>query len=381
MTFASDQKSNSQHLSATSQRMLELREAVFAEWEKRIRSSLKLAEALRHPVLINTLPGFYDNIAEALTSDYPRASGSYGSSLAGEHGGERARLTAYDYQTLISEYRIFRWTVFDVFQEHGLELSDREAAVLNMSIDEGIKEAVIAFGLVHSALHERFIAALTHDLRSPLGAASLSAEVILRSDDPAEMKQFAVKILDNIGRVDAMIKELLDSMACQSGQQLPLDITYFDMLELVEEIRAQAASERSRINISGKSVNGWWSRDAMKRAVENVINNAVKYGTADTPIHIKVDRAYERIMISVHNEGTPIPLEEQETIFHMYVRAQSAKTGNKTGWGVGLPFVRGVTERHGGSVTVDSTLERGTTFVMDVPIDARPYTEAPSLAS
>lgn len=100
MTFASDQDSSSERLSATSRRMLALRDAVFAEWESEVRA-LPQACAIRRPILINTLPAFYDNIAQAITASYPRQTGSEGTSLTAEHGGERARMTDYSHRALI----------------------------------------------------------------------------------------------------------------------------------------------------------------------------------------------------------------------------------------------------------------------------------------
>ena len=68
-----------------------------------------------------------------------------------------------------------------------------------------------------------------------------------------------------------------------------------------------------------------------------------------------------------------------ETVFQVYQRAKLAKEGNKQGWGIGLPYVRSVGESHGGTIGVDSVEERGTTFTIDMPIDARPYQNIPTL--
>jgi signal transduction histidine kinase len=84
-------------------------------------------------------------------------------------------------------------------------------------------------------------------------------------------------------------------------------------------------------------------------------------------------------MLSVHNEGQPIALDQMESIFDVFVRAEAAKEGNNEGWEIGLPYVRSVAESHGGSVTVDSAAARGTTFMMDIPQDARPFRDAPVL--
>ena len=117
----------------------------------------------------------------------------------------------------------------------------------------------------------------------------------------------------------------------------------------------------------------------MKRALENLVGNAVKYGAPDKQIRIKIDEMHERLLLSVHNEGNPIPPEELEDIFQIFQRAIAAKESKKQGWGIGLPYVREVAESHGGSIGVDSADERGTTFLIDIPVDARPYQNAPTL--
>jgi signal transduction histidine kinase len=129
----------------------------------------------------------------------------------------------------------------------------------------------------------------------------------------------------------------------------------------------------------GNSVHGWWGREAVKRALENLVGNAVKYGTPSKPIRLKVDSTHERVIVTVHNEGDPIPPEETESVFQVFQRAKAAKQGKQQGWGIGLPYARSVAESHGGSIGVDSTKERGTTFLIDMPIDSRPFQNAPTL--
>lgn len=371
MTFASDQDSSSLKLSATSMRMLELRDEVFEEWVSQVRL-LPEAQQIHQPILINTLPVFYDNIAQAVTSDYPRQTASDGTSLAAEHGGERARMTAYSHQALISEYQMFRWAIFNVLEREAVRLSHTEYLTINASIDAGIREAVNGFTLVHNALRERFAAALTHDMRTPLSIAVTALEVSLLTRDPSKAQAMTVKALDSLKRMDSMIAELLHSMAFAGGHTMQLHQTQFDALELAKEVQIDAvAIHGPRITVTGKSVVGWWGRSELKRAVENVISNAFKYGQPGSRVSVMVNEAYGRLLLSVHNEGRPIPVQEQECIFQMYRRAESTSENRSQGWGIGLPYVRTVAESHGGSVGVDSTLERGTTFLIDIPIDSR----------
>jgi signal transduction histidine kinase len=381
MTFASDHKLDMEGLSSTSVRMLELREQVFDEWEARVRGGLEPASTLPRLLLIDSLPAFYDNIAAALTPAYPRESGVDGTTLAADHGSERARLTNYDHQALVGEYQKLRWVIFDVLDRQGLTLTVKEVQTINASIDSGIKEAVGGFALVHNALRERFAAALAHDLRGPLGVTSTALDLIMLVHDPVKVKTLAAKALENVHRMDAMIHELLDTMAFHSGEQLSLEISNFDMLEAAREVKlARAGAKTSGINVIGRSVHGWWDRSAITRALENLVSNAEKYGTEGDTITIRVSERQGRLLVFVHNQGSAIPFEEQDNIFKMYCRAASAKSAQRQGWGIGLPYVRAVAESHAGSIAVDSTAERGTTFTIDIPVDCRPYLGAPTVA-
>ena len=96
MTLASDQNIGTDKLSPTARRMIALRNEVLLEWGKRVRQTVKEAERLPEPILIDTIPSLYDNLAEAITPEYPRATGNEGNTVAAEHGGERARLTNYN---------------------------------------------------------------------------------------------------------------------------------------------------------------------------------------------------------------------------------------------------------------------------------------------
>ena len=209
------------------------------EWGKRVRQTVKEAERLPEPILIDTIPSLYDNLAEAITPEYPRATGNEGNTVAAEHGGERARLTNYNVHSVISEYQILRWTIFDVLKLNDVELNDNEVRVINASIDGSIREAVNAFALAQAALRERFIAALTHDLRNPLSNAHVAAQLIKRSSDLAKIKEFAGRIIDNLNRMDGMIQDLLDSAKFQTGERLRLRLEEFDIQEVVKEVHDQ----------------------------------------------------------------------------------------------------------------------------------------------
>ncbi len=377
VTFASDQNQHPEKLSPTSQRMLALREEVFAEWEKRVRNTVEQASRLRQPILINTLPTFYDNIAESITPDYPRESAISTTTIATEHGGERARLTNYDPKAIIVEYQTLRDALLDVLERNGVHLTEAEMRTINTSIDGGIRESVTSYVVAVSALRERFMAALMHDLRNPLAAASIGAELIARTAQSPDIKAVAEKIINNHRRMDEMLHDLLDAIVFHNGGRLQLDLSSFDILELLQDVCAQAAAAHGpRFQLVGAPVQVIWSKPDIRRALENLIGNAVKYGAPGTSISIKIACFDGRCLLSVHNEGQPIPAEEVEDIFQIFQRARAAKEGKAEGWGIGLPYVRAVAESHGGSSMMDSSAERGTTFSIDIPVDARPFQDA-----
>lgn len=110
----------------------------------------------------------------------------------------------------------------------------------------------------------------------------------------------------------------------------------------------------------------------MRRAIENLVNNAIKYGDGGL-VKIMAQQTRGRMMLTVHNEGQHIPKDRHNRIFEYLVRDDHSPSAE--GWGVGLPFVKAMAEAHGGSVTVDSSAQTGTTFLIDVPVDCRPYVE------
>nr|WP_314628329.1 HAMP domain-containing sensor histidine kinase [uncultured Noviherbaspirillum sp.] len=380
MTPASDPEFGIGTLSATAQRMLALREVVLAEWESRLRATVNEAAALSHPILIDTFPTLYDNIAQAISPGYPRESATGANTVASEHGGERARVSSYNHQAVISEYQLLRWTILDVLNQNSVTLDSTEFTKINAAIDDCILASVNAYTLAQSALRERFIVTIAHDLRNPLQVISSAAELLQHVDDLDRVHDLSSRIFGNSQRMDRMIQDLLDAAVFQGGEQLQLQLSAFDIMDVVREVRDQLAEQYgSRLEIRGLPVNGWWDRDAMKRVLENLLNNALKYGAPDTVIRVRIECSHDRLLLAVHNEGDPIPPSELESIFQVFRRAAAAKKSEKRGWGIGLPYVRGVAESHGGSVLIDSAPGRGTTLSVDMPVDARPFRNAPTL--
>ncbi len=226
-------------------------------------------------------------------------------------------------------------------------------------------------------LREQFVATLTHDLRTPLTAAKMGAQFILRRPENVEKnQQLAVKIIRSIDRMDQMIKDLLDANRIRAGESLSLSMNYCDMREIalvtMRELGA-AYGDRFMLEAQRENITGFWNEDGIRRVIENLASNAVKYGFPQQLITIALKQTEETVQITVHNFGNPISPEDQENLFQPFHRTSSAKNGGKKGWGLGLTLVRGVVEAHGGSVNVKSNELEGTSFTVILPKDSRPF--------
>jgi signal transduction histidine kinase len=373
MALSTDQKLDSGDLSPTSRRLLALRDEVIAEWAAQVRRLVKGADRMAHPILINTLPAFHDNIAESLTPGYPRSNATSNTTIASDHGSERARMTQYGPGEVIHEYQLFREALALVAARDGLLLDQAEWRIVNASIDAAVRQAVRNFSAMHDEFRGRVAATLSHDMRTPLAIILGSAHLLQASPDPQTVARVVHKIIENGRRLAQMIQEQLDALGSHHPARLALTLSHFDMAELAAEVCEQANDVRpGRCMFIGDPVHGYWCRDSMRRALENLVNNAIKYGDGQT-IRIKLDETHGRTIVSVHNSGNPIPPQRWSHIFE-YLRREDET--DQPGWGIGLPFVRSVAEGHGGSVTVDSSAATGTTFTIDIPVDCRPFVQA-----
>jgi signal transduction histidine kinase len=228
---------------------------------------------------------------------------------------------------------------------------------------------------VEKSLRERFVAMLAHDLRGPLAAARLGADLLaFQPTTLDDRRELALKIGHNVERVDRMVRDLLDANRIRAGEQLPLRLDTCDLVALAHRVSEEARAmhgDRFFVETDVAEIVGIWSENELHRSLWNLVTNAVKYGAAKQPITIEVGRQGDGARIAVHNTGPAIPLSEQAHIFDPYARMRSADTGDRLGWGLGLTLVRGVAEAHGGHVSVASDPESGTTFTIDLPLDAR----------
>ncbi|MFL5813734.1 MAG: PAS domain S-box protein [Bdellovibrionia bacterium] len=223
-------------------------------------------------------------------------------------------------------------------------------------------------------LREKFVSTLSHDLRTPLASIKLSTQV-LRRTHPGDEKliRTSERILTSVNRSDQMIQDLLDTNRISAGETLPIKCETCNLSSIVHSAMDDMRHIHNReFNIveSAHDIQGYWDCSGIQRIIENLCNNAVKYGAPDQPITVSTELATDaRVRIHVHNEGNPIPQDEQTTLFVPFKRSKDAQESGKIGWGIGLTLVRGVVEAHGGEVSVNSSAAEGTTFSVILPLN------------
>ncbi len=352
--------------------VIRVKERIMVLFRDRVRARLPAARAEASPIIINTLPAFITRLAMALTPGNEIDFASEYSNIALAHGNERAKLTGYSLADLVREYQILRQILIEVVPpEH--PLSPHELGVIHRSIDEATAEAASAFMQVHQRFRDLFTAALSHDFRGPLANAVNYIDLVRRNADPGQHAYFAARALYNLKRIDNMIGELLDATRADAGAQLALRLEHCDAAQLAREVIGDLtlrAGERFVLDVKHE-VRGYWDGDRLKQALNNLLENAVKYGKEDSLITCRIGVTERRLFLSVHNLGEPIPPDVIPVLFQPFRRSLAAEKSSKAGWGLGLMMVQAIVEAHGGSVGVESSVSEGTIFTIDILCDAR----------
>jgi signal transduction histidine kinase len=225
-------------------------------------------------------------------------------------------------------------------------------------------------------LKSQFLSLVSHELRTPLASIKASAEVLL-STAAAQTPEAHLRLLRNVDRssdrLSALITDLLDLVRLEGGR-LELERERLDVRQIVDEavatVRPLADGRRQTVRLdlprAPCEVDG--DRRRLEQIVLNLLTNAVKYGPPATTIRVHVRRTEgDRFEVALADAGPGIAPEEQPLIFERFYRRDTDETRRSTGTGLGLPIARALAELHGGSVTLDSEPDRGSTFSLTLP--------------
>jgi signal transduction histidine kinase len=221
---------------------------------------------------------------------------------------------------------------------------------------------------------ERFMAVLGHDLRNPLGAISMGIDLLTRevSGEDKTLKRMA----SSAQRMARMIDQLLDLTRSRLGGGIELTPVPTDLGKLtndiVDELRTQRADARLNVEAKG-DLHGEWDSDRLAQVISNLVGNAVNHGAADQTIEIVLDGTRPLVSFSIRNHGKTIPEALRAVLFDPFRRGDRQGNSSKTaGLGLGLFITKEIVTKHGGSISVESSDEKGTTFTFDLPRQTQP---------
>lgn len=216
-----------------------------------------------------------------------------------------------------------------------------------------------------------FVAAVSHELKTPIGALSLLAETMQEAEEPDVVLQLAVRIGEEAQRLSRIVDDLLDLSIVESQERPRREPTPVHLLveEAHDLVRAAAAAAGVPIQIAVPlpEVAVPCDRRQVVSAVRNLLENAVKYSEPGAPVEVEACRDGETVVITVRDHGIGIPRRDLERIFERFYRVDRARSRSTGGTGLGLSIVRHVAAAHGGDVRVESVEGEGSTFELRLP--------------
>ncbi|ORW87666.1 histidine kinase [Mycobacterium riyadhense] len=222
------------------------------------------------------------------------------------------------------------------------------------------------------ATRRDFVANVSHELKTPVGAMALLAEALLASaDDSDTVRRFAEKVLIEANRLGDMVAELIELSRLQGAERLS-NVTDVDVDTIVSEAisRHKVAADNARIDVrtdapSGLRVLG--DQTLLVTALANLVSNAIAYSPPGSPVSISRRRRGDNIEIAVTDRGIGIALEDQERVFERFFRGDKARSRATGGSGLGLAIVKHVAANHNGTIGVWSKPGTGSTFTLSIP--------------
>ena len=228
------------------------------------------------------------------------------------------------------------------------------------------------------AVRRDFVANVSHELKTPVGAMGLLAEALQdASDDPAAVRRFAGRVRHESERLSRLVQELIDLSRLQGADPLPEpELVAVDRVvaEAVDRSRTAAAARGVALVVGGaRGLSVLGSEGQLVTALVNLLDNAVAYSPDHTRVAVAVSQREGAVEVSVTDQGIGIADRDLERVFERFYRADPARSRVTGGTGLGLAIVKHVATNHGGEVDVWSVEGSGSTFTLRLPsAPARP---------
>jgi two-component system sensor histidine kinase SenX3 len=216
-----------------------------------------------------------------------------------------------------------------------------------------------------------FVANVSHELKTPIGALGLLAETLTAEPDPAIAQRLATRIHTEAFRVSRIIDDLLDLSRIESEETPPREPIYINLVMAEAVERVKAAAEQRRITIEmdepDPPIHVIGDRRQLVSAMHSLLENAVTFSSEDGVVKVAGSQVDQDVKLSVADRGVGIPARDLERIFERFYRVDLGRSRETGGTGLGLSIVRHVAHNHQGRVEVDSREGEGSTFTLVLP--------------
>ena len=226
------------------------------------------------------------------------------------------------------------------------------------------------------AIRRDFVANVSHELKTPVGALGLLAETLASEDDPNVVRRLAQRVQTEAFRVGRIIDDLLSLSRLEAEEapsHEPISV-HKVMAEAVDQVRPVAALRQVDLQVA-EAPQHWnvaGDRRQLVSALFNLVENAVKYSDPGSRVEVRATTDGRDVDLEVHDHGMGIPSRDLDRIFERFYRVDQGRGRDTGGTGLGLAIVRHVAHNHHGTVLVDSREGEGSTFVLRLPAEGGP---------
>lgn len=233
------------------------------------------------------------------------------------------------------------------------------------------------------AVRRDFVANISHELKTPVGALALLADTLSSEVDPIVAQRLSRRLMVEAQRVGRVVDDLIELTRIQSEEEAQRESVAIHLVvaQAAERVRSLAQEREMTINFGEPPQRLWVLADRRQlvAAVFNLLENAVKYSPPGSTVEVRARPEGNVVELSVSDEGVGIPERDHERIFERFYRVGNVRAGDGGGTGLGLALVRNVIDNHRGEVIVESGEGQGSTFTLRLPA-ADPAVVSPARA-
>lgn len=280
---------------------------------------------------------------------------------------------------VMAEFRALRSSVLRLWARR-IEVTSaseiQDMVRFNEAMDQAQTESMARYTKMLREAQNLFLAILGHDVRTPLGAISMGAQVLLLDQSlPSKALKVGLRIFNSSKRMDEIVRDLLDFSTTHLGGGIPIDPHNVDLLEVcqtvVEEARTFHPDRKIHLTTDGHLI-GAWDGARIAQAFSNLLTNAVQHGKPDGVIAVSILGLPGEVMYRVQNDADVIPPARLRTLFdpvkRFVIRPATERIAARTqNLGLGLYVVKEIVTAHEGTVSVTSTESEGVVITLSLP--------------